>query len=298
MQPARRDTQQPATREIGHGHPAEARQIGKSHEIRENVVTVEPHQGVGVEQQRTHARHEQHVEAQVAHRAGAADTPRQRGHRRYHQLDVHAGRGHCHALPGRTEAPRGCDVDVGHRHKEHQDHARLSNAASIASAGQAVCRLVNEFECQPACAQPESAVQIEDLASASCQSLVLGEQTRHCRRYQHPPANDKPGMEEPMADPGQTDKPVLRMDQGNAGHQGIIPRQAGSHGLCRRPCCLACRTSRLQQLRVVQPAHDGCRFHRGERFLVQHGSGLRSTSSRVRRPSSSEMSAYSARPTR
>ncbi len=130
------------------------------------------------------------------------------------------------------------------------------------------------FRAQPAGTQPESAVQIENLASASHQTLVLREQANHCRGYHHAPANDKPGTEEPMADRGQADEPVLRMDQGNAGHQGIVPRQAGSHRLLRRPCCLDCRASRLQQLRFVQPAHDGCRFQLGEGFRVQQRGGL------------------------
>ena len=132
------------------GGPAQDRggllpQVGDLEDVGEDVVAVIPHQRIGVEQDRRHARHEHHVETELVENAGVRIPPEIGGDRGDDHLDIHPRRPDRRPLPLARQHPAVCHVAVEAGREDQQHHPHLMALAAVVLAGEAVAEFMDDL---------------------------------------------------------------------------------------------------------------------------------------------------------
>ena len=129
--------------------------------VGENVIAVESHERIAVDQQRPDASGGGHVQGDVPHDRIARVAPKDNCRGGHEQFEINAGGGGGDPLPFRGKTPGGGHVDERQRREDHQQHARRRNRAAEVDAGDGVRGFVQNFQDEPDDGQSQPVVAIE-----------------------------------------------------------------------------------------------------------------------------------------
>src|SRR5205085_5430566 len=116
---------------------------GNLQPIGQDIVTVEAHQWVRIDEQSTDAGQNQHAIGQLMYGAIPGVCPKHDRQGCDLELDIDAGYSSDNALPLGGESPRGRDIDKGSWNQQDQKQAGPRHVAAKRSAGNRVSKFVN-----------------------------------------------------------------------------------------------------------------------------------------------------------
>ena len=176
-------------------------QVGHVQQVRQDVVAVEAHQRVNVEQHRRNGRHNQHVISQAPDKTATHVRPDNHGNGSDKELAQHTGRTHKHPVAFFAERPARGSVHVRERHEHHEHDANRVDLAAILLDGKGVPQFMQDLDEYGADIHPADIGRGEESLRLVLERVEIFDSVLDCHRDCRKPHQEEELRKEERAHP-------------------------------------------------------------------------------------------------